>query len=100
MKINPKVTAIVFGVLLLISYFVQVNTVFAYLEVVGYWPPTLFFAGILILATSVFFILSIAMMYQAEAKKKMRTVFLWIVCDALVWPWWIKTLNVLFDAIL
>ena len=100
MKINSKVIALVFGVLLLLSYSIQDNTVFAYLEEFGKWPPTLFLAGTLFLVTGAFFILSVAMITKAESKKQMYMIIFWIVCDALIWPWWIKALGVLLDAML
>lgn len=100
MKTNSRVIALVFGVLLLLSYSIQDNTVFAYLEEFGKWPPTLLLAGTIFLVTVVFFILSVVLINKAEAKKQTAVLFFWMICDAMVWVWSIKALNVLFDAML
>lgn len=87
----------VFAGLLILSYYGQKYTVFKYLEVSRYWPPTILLSIFLFFATVALLVLSVVMINKAESKKQNNVVAFWTIFAALIYPWCLKAFSTWFD---
>lgn len=86
---------VLLGVFMISSYFIQKYTIFAYLEIMKIWPPTIFAARVVCAISFGLSLFLTILAEKSETKNHVRFAIFWIACASLFYPWVIKSIDAL-----
>ncbi len=96
MKKNATIAVIFLSIIL--SLIIQTYTVLVYLEQKGYWPPTLFVSGIVLLISWALNVFFLVMATRMEKQNHIKLWLFWVICASVPVPWIVHSISVFLDA--